>query len=333
MADVIVYDYLSNAESSSGPSPAPRKSTPAKSRRTTPFPRANQPAPHRQGEGGQDRDPAEGRRPAHLRTRRRGGRGTPRRRHSFEIVPGISSSIAGPAYAGIPVTHRSHCTQLTIFTGHEDPTKEESSLDYAQIAKAPGTKVMLMGVERLPIITAAILKEGGDPELPVALVRWATTASSAPSPAPSPPSPRSPSARISSPRRRRLRHRRELPEKAELVRGASPPRQTHRRHPHPSPGLGLTAASATSGPTSSRCPRSASNPSQGEEAREFARMVVDAHTYEWIIFTSPNAVEYFFDAFYKIRNRTERRPPRSAAPASPRRTRHRREAEGIPHGH
>ena len=57
---------------------------------------------------------------------------------AFELVPGISSSIAGPAYAGIPVTHRSCNSQLTIFTGHEDPTKGETSIDYAQIARTPG---------------------------------------------------------------------------------------------------------------------------------------------------------------------------------------------------
>jgi len=52
-------------------------------------------------------------------------------------------------YAGIPVTHREHCSQLTIFTGHEDPTKTESSLDFRKLAQADGTKVMLMGVERM----------------------------------------------------------------------------------------------------------------------------------------------------------------------------------------
>ncbi len=54
---------------------------------------------------------------------------------TFEIVPGISSTIGGPAYAGIPVTHRDHNTQLTIFTGHEDPTKGFTSVDYEQLAK------------------------------------------------------------------------------------------------------------------------------------------------------------------------------------------------------
>ncbi|MEZ5431220.1 MAG: SAM-dependent methyltransferase [Verrucomicrobiales bacterium] len=90
-------------------------------------------------------------------------------------MPGISSSIAGPAYAGIPVTHRDHCSQLTIFTGHERPEKSESSIDFAQIASAPGTKVMLMGVERLGSITSQLQEHGMLPDTPVALIRWATT--------------------------------------------------------------------------------------------------------------------------------------------------------------
>lgn len=92
----------------------------------------------------------------------------------FEIVPGITSAIAGPAYAGIPVTHRDHCSQLTIFTGHEDPTKAETSLDYAKLAQADGTKVFLMGVERMEEITGQFIKHGASPDTPMALVRWAT---------------------------------------------------------------------------------------------------------------------------------------------------------------
>ena len=67
----------------------------------------------------------------------------------FEIVPGITSSIAGPAYAGIPITHRAHNSHVTFFTGHEDPAKMKSAIDYAALAKLGGTQVMLMGVERL----------------------------------------------------------------------------------------------------------------------------------------------------------------------------------------
>src|SRR6266481_3444475 len=93
----------------------------------------------------------------------------------FEIVPGITSAIAGPAYAGIPVTHRAENSHVTFFTGHEDPTKAESTIDYAALAKLGGTQVMLMGVGRLEPITREMLKQGVREDLPVALVRWATT--------------------------------------------------------------------------------------------------------------------------------------------------------------
>src|SRR5216117_2190809 len=93
----------------------------------------------------------------------------------FEIVPGITSAIAGPAYAGIPVTHRAENSHVTFFTGHEDPTKTESAIDYAALSKLGGTQVMLMGVERLGSITSEMLKHGVRGDLPVALVRWATT--------------------------------------------------------------------------------------------------------------------------------------------------------------
>src|SRR6516165_3407105 len=93
----------------------------------------------------------------------------------FEIVPGITSAIAGPAYAGIPMTHRSHTSHVTFFTGHEDPTKIETAVDYAALAKLGGTQVMLMGVGRLGAVTGEMLKHGVRGDLPVALVRWATT--------------------------------------------------------------------------------------------------------------------------------------------------------------
>src|SRR3984893_19041178 len=90
----------------------------------------------------------------------------------FEIVPGISSAVAGPAYAGIPVTHRAENSHVTFFTGHEDPDKTGSPIDYAALAKLGGTQVMLMGVQRLESIAREMLKQGVRGDLPVALVRW-----------------------------------------------------------------------------------------------------------------------------------------------------------------
>ncbi len=94
---------------------------------------------------------------------------------AFEIVPGITSAIAGPAYAGIPVTNRAQNSHVTFFTGHEDPAKIQSSIDYAALAKLGGTQVMLMGVERIEAIAQRMMEQGARKDLPVALVRWATT--------------------------------------------------------------------------------------------------------------------------------------------------------------
>ena len=93
----------------------------------------------------------------------------------FEVVPGVTSAIAAPAYAGIPVTHRDFASTVTFVTGHEDPTKAESSIDWAQLAQLRGTKIFLMGIERLRDNMQRLMAEGASAETPVALVRWGTT--------------------------------------------------------------------------------------------------------------------------------------------------------------
>ncbi|MDM8552059.1 uroporphyrinogen-III C-methyltransferase [Desulfobacterales bacterium HSG2] len=93
----------------------------------------------------------------------------------FEIVPGVTSAIAAPAYAGIPLTHREFTSTVAFVTGHEDPTKKESGIDWASLAKGVGTLVFLMGVKNLPNITGRLLEHGRSPDTPVALVRWGTT--------------------------------------------------------------------------------------------------------------------------------------------------------------
>jgi uroporphyrin-III C-methyltransferase len=91
-----------------------------------------------------------------------------------EVVPGITSAIAAPAYAGIPVTHRDHASMVTFITGHEDPTKEDSALDWDILARFGGTIVILMGVSMLPRNVAELLKHGKDPATPVALIERGT---------------------------------------------------------------------------------------------------------------------------------------------------------------
>lgn len=92
----------------------------------------------------------------------------------FEIVPGITSAIAVPAYAGIPVTHRDFTSSFTIVTGHEYNNKTYSDIDYAKLASATGTIIFLMGVANLENIRDQLLACGKSPELPVALIRWGT---------------------------------------------------------------------------------------------------------------------------------------------------------------
>ncbi|WP_256296003.1 uroporphyrinogen-III C-methyltransferase [Haloarchaeobius salinus] len=92
----------------------------------------------------------------------------------FEYVPGVTSAIAGPGVAGIPVTHRDHASSVSFVTGHEDPTKAESAVDWDALAATDGTLVVLMGVGKLPDYTAALREAGMDPETPVALVERAT---------------------------------------------------------------------------------------------------------------------------------------------------------------
>ena len=95
---------------------------------------------------------------------------------AFEVVPGVTSSIAAAAYAGIPITHRGHASSFTVVTGHEDPTKPDSSLQWEHLAPGTGTLVFLMGVENLEGIVARLLQHGRAPETPVALVRRGTWA-------------------------------------------------------------------------------------------------------------------------------------------------------------
>ena len=93
---------------------------------------------------------------------------------AFEVVPGVTSAIAGPAYAGIPLTQRGVATTFTVVSGSEDPVKAESSVPWEILAKNGGTLVVLMGWASLENILATLAREGLAPSTPVALVQWGT---------------------------------------------------------------------------------------------------------------------------------------------------------------
>ncbi|AJE04467.1 uroporphyrinogen-III C-methyltransferase [Geobacter pickeringii] len=92
----------------------------------------------------------------------------------FEIVPGVTAAIGAAAYAGIPLTHRDFTTSVAFVTGHESPGKEASEIDWEGLSLGSGTVVFYMGMKNLPQITANLMAHGRPPETPVALVRWGT---------------------------------------------------------------------------------------------------------------------------------------------------------------
>ncbi len=93
---------------------------------------------------------------------------------SFEVIPGVSSAVAAPAYAGIPITHRGLASSFAVITGHEDPTKGKSAVDWQHLAAGVDTLVFLMGVGHLAQIVEQLITHGRPAETPVAVVRWGT---------------------------------------------------------------------------------------------------------------------------------------------------------------
>jgi uroporphyrinogen III methyltransferase / synthase len=215
----------------------------------------------------------------------------------FEVVPGVSAAIAVPAYAGIPITHRDVSSSFTVFTGHEDPTKSESDLDYNALVKGGGTLVMLMGVERLEKVVAALRQHGAESSMPVALVRWGTTgrqetitgilenivdrAAGFEAPA----------VAVFG---KVVSYRQKLGwfEKRPLFGRRIVVTRTRRQAGALSAKLLLLGADVLELPTIRIEPP--------EDLLEFGELVRDAYQYDWLVFTSPNGVSAFFDMFFKL---------------------------------
>ncbi|NWF52925.1 MAG: uroporphyrinogen-III C-methyltransferase [Nitrospirae bacterium] len=92
----------------------------------------------------------------------------------FEVVPGVSSSVAAPAYAGIPLTHRLYSSSFAVIPGYEDPTKEKSNIDWSKLSTGVGTLVFLMAIKNIEVVTQKLIENGRSPETPVAVIRWGT---------------------------------------------------------------------------------------------------------------------------------------------------------------
>lgn len=217
----------------------------------------------------------------------------------YEVVPGVSSAIAGPTYAGIPVTHRDHCSQLTIFTGHEDPSKGESSLDYEQLAKAGGTRIFLMGVKRLAQICAELVKHGAEEDTPIALVRWATTGKQE--------TIEGSLANIAS-----IAIEKDFKAPAVAIIGNVVKERENINWYEGRPLFGKKVVVTRTRSQASELSKELSDlgaevleiPTikieHPDDRLEFVEGVGQVHTYDWLIFSSPNGVERFFDAFFSV---------------------------------
>ena len=217
----------------------------------------------------------------------------------FEVVPGISSAIAGPAYAGIPATHRDCCSQLTIFTGHENPDKEGSALDIPGIAAAQGTKIILMGMSRLRETLQALMQAGQSADTPAAAVQWATTARQRTVRATvGTLAVEGAAAGLSSPAvvvlgevvslAPELDWRSRLPLAGRRIIVT----RTREQAGELSRALRELGAEVAEMPTIRLIPPS--------DKQAFAGAVVDSRHYDWLIFSSPNGVKRFFEAFFAV---------------------------------
>jgi uroporphyrinogen III methyltransferase/synthase len=217
---------------------------------------------------------------------------------AFEVVPGVSSTVAGPNYAGIPITHRDHCSSFTVITGHEDPAKEEPAVDWAQIAKIPGTKVVLMGVRRIREIANALVDNGMPPATPIAMVRWGTTGRQQ--------SIEGTLATIADEVEKtqftapavtvigdvvKLRKSLNWYEKRPLFGKRIVVTRTREQASQLSRQLTELSAEVLEIPTIKIAPT--------DKRSDLADALLELNSYDWIVFTSPNGVTMFFEAFFK----------------------------------
>ncbi|MBV9104886.1 MAG: uroporphyrinogen-III C-methyltransferase [Verrucomicrobia bacterium] len=216
---------------------------------------------------------------------------------TFEIVPGISSAIAVPAYAGIPLTHRDFVSSFTVFTGHEDPAKEKTAINYKALVAGKGTLVMMMGTDRLASIVPQLLANGADPHLPVALIRWGTTGRQETLVGVL-ESIVTASAGFQSPaivvfgRVVELRDRLRWFERRPLFGRRIVVTRTRKQASAFAAKLRVLGADVYELPTI--------RVQAPENLMEFGELVRDAFQYDWLIFTSANGVDAFFDMFYRL---------------------------------
>lgn len=218
----------------------------------------------------------------------------------FEVVPGVSSVVAAPNYAGIPLTHRGHSSTFTVLTGHEDPDKENSDLDFEKIAQIPGTKVILMGLKRLRELSETLIARGMAPETSVAIIRQGTTGQQQ-----SVEGTLATIATIAAEKKVsapaitvigdvvKLRSKLNWFERRPLFGRRIVVTRTREQASQLSSQLYNLGADVLEIPTIRIVP-------PGEERRQdFVDALLELNSYDWLVFTSPNGVTAFFDLFFR----------------------------------
>jgi len=215
----------------------------------------------------------------------------------FEVVPGVSSFVAVPNYAGIPLTHRGTASRLTLITGHGDPN-QDTRIDWPQLATTPGTKVVMMGTERIGQIAETLVRHGLPVETPVALIQWGTMGRQ-----------RSVSGTLA-----------DIAQIAERE-GIGPPTVAvigevvnlrgklnwFEQRPLRGKRIVVTRSQEQAGTTIARLSEMGADviavptikigpPTRREDLID---ALLELNSYDWLVFTSPNGVRTFFDYFFK----------------------------------
>jgi len=216
----------------------------------------------------------------------------------FEVIPGVSAITAVPNYAGIPLTHREHCSSFTVFTGHGDSTDTGTSLRYEQIAHIPGTKVVLMGTETLAEWTQSLVAHGLPAQTPVAIIQHGTTGRQA--------SVTGTLATIAGQAAERGIAPPALAIVGEVVK-LSGKLNWYENLPlfgqrlvvtrRPEQAGSFAARLAELGAEVMEVPTIKIEPTTRRE--ELVEMLLEINSYDWLVFTSVNGVTSFFELFFK----------------------------------
>lgn len=216
----------------------------------------------------------------------------------FEVVPGVSSIFAAPNYAGIPLTHRDHCSTFTVLTGHEDPRPEHVALDYAEIARIPGTKIILMGLKHIRELAETLVARGMSPETPVAIVQWGTTGRQR--------SVQGTLATIAAAAAEKQLSAPAITVIGDVVK-LRPRLNWFEKRPLFGRRIVVTRSREQAGPLSRQLAELGAEVLEipaikivpPDHKQDIVDALLELNAYDWLVFTSPNGVTAFFDLFFR----------------------------------